>query len=299
MNHIIFNHERLRKPLMLVFRPRIVGLLLLPLLVLPLLGAGVVLVWEHYRGHSAVVLPATFNAASVHADASDQLKAISARMVELQVRMVRLDALGQHLAETNNLKSREFDFSKKPMGGPLLPSLSVISSATELSARLDALSQEIENRENQLAVMDSILRGRQSSSPQLVLGNSPLRSTEQTSGFGYRVDPFNGHISFHPGIDFAGTEGQGIFATGSGVVTWAGPRTGYGNMVEINHGGGLFTHYGHCSALVVHTGDVVSGGQLIAYIGSTGRSTGPHLHYEVVVNGSPVNPATYLALNGK
>ncbi len=290
--NIIFIHRRLRKPVTLQLQGRAWWLLMIPLLALPVMGAAVAYWWER---HEVTVHPALV-VTTANSDAGNQLRAMSQRMAELQAHITRLDALGQHLAESNNLKSKEFDFQKKPMGGEATPALTVISSQTALQMRLQDLSTEVDDREAQLTALDSVLQGKQHT-PQVLLSNSPLRGGEETSPFGYRVDPFNGRISFHPGIDFAGPEGSGIYATASGVVTWAGPRTGYGNMVEINHGNGLYTHYAHCSSVTVHQGDVVSTGQLIAHIGSTGRSTGPHLHYEVLENGVPVNPATFLALN--
>ncbi|NNM50925.1 MAG: M23 family metallopeptidase [Pseudomonadales bacterium] len=290
--NIIFIHRRLRKPVTLQLQGRAWWLLMLPMLVLPMMGGAVA--YGMLR-HEVAVHPATTAMASNN-DAANQLRAMSQRMAELQAHITRLDALGQHLAESNNLKSKEFDFQKKPMGGEETPTLTAISSQTALQMRLQTLRTEVDDREAQLTALDSVLQGRQHT-PQVLLSNSPLRGGEETSPFGYRVDPINGRVSFHPGIDFAGPEGSGIYATASGVVSWAGPRNGYGNMVEINHGNGLYTHYAHCSNVTVHQGDVVSTGQLIAHMGSTGRSTGPHLHYEVLENGVPVNPATFLALN--
>lgn len=290
--NIIFIHRRLRKPVTLQLQGRAWWLLMVPLLALPVMGGAVAYWWERHE----LALHPTLVVTTPTSDAGNQLRAMSQRMAELQAHITRLDALGQHLAESNNLKSKEFDFQKKPMGGEETPALTAISSQTALQMRLQDLSTEVDDREAQLTALDSVLQGKQHA-PQVLLSNSPLRGGEETSPFGYRVDPFNGHVSFHPGIDFAGPEGSGIYATASGVVTWAGPRPGYGNMVEINHGNGLYTHYAHCSSVTVHLGDIVSTGQLVAHLGSTGRSTGPHLHYEVLENGVPVNPATFLALN--
>ncbi len=290
MLNIILIHRRLRKPLTLQIQPKTLGFLLVPLVVLPLLGAAVTWLWMHHR-------PVPSVATTQHSDPGAQLQVLSQRMADIQAHILRLDALGQHLAESNNLRSKEFDFSHKPpAGGPVTPSLDFISQATLIQARLNSLAHEIDDRDSQLNAMEQILRGRRDDSPHLVLGNSPLRHGEETSPFGYRVDPITGKLSFHPGIDFGGSEGEGIYATGSGVVTWAGPRTGYGNMVEINHGHGLLTHYAHCSLILVHVGDTVSAGQLVARMGNTGRSTGTHLHYEVIEHGVPVNPATFLAI---
>ncbi len=290
MLNIILIHRRLRKPLTLQIEPRILGLLLLPLVVLPMLGAAGTYLWLHHR-------PVQSAALVQHNDPNAQLQMLSQRMADIQAHMLRLDALGQHLAESNNLRSKDFDFSHKPpMGGPVTPSLDFMSRTSLIQERINSLAHEIDDRDSQLNAMERILQGRHDDSAHLVLGNSPLRKGEETSPFGYRVDPITGRVSFHPGIDFGGSEGEGIYATGSGIVTWSGPKTGYGNMVEINHGHGLFTHYAHCSLILVHEGDTVSAGQLVARMGNTGRSTGTHLHYEVIENGVPVNPATFLAI---
>ena len=109
-----------------------------------------------------------------------------------------------------------------------------------------------------------------------------------------RTDPFNGRREYHKGVDLAGKEGSDIIAVAAGIVTWSGDRYGYGNMVEINHGNGYITRYGHCKEVLVKAGDSVTKGQVIAHMGSTGRSTGPHVHFEVHKNGRVVNPLNYL-----
>jgi murein DD-endopeptidase MepM/ murein hydrolase activator NlpD len=231
----------------------------------------------------------------VNADARDQLKAMASRLADMQARLIKLDALGQHLAESANLNTEEFDFKKKPpMGGPLTEDLTVLGDRPSVQMRLQEIGDEIDQRETQLEALDSLLSGRRLL-PKSYLDNMPVRTGYVTSGFGYRTDPFTGHVAFHPGIDFAGPEGTNVYAVAPGIVTWAGPRSGYGNMVEINHGGGISTRYGHASRVVVKVGDLVAKDQLIAYMGSTGRSTGPHLHYEVLRNGDQVDPATYIA----
>ncbi|MGH8337331.1 MAG: M23 family metallopeptidase, partial [Gammaproteobacteria bacterium] len=127
----------------------------------------------------------------------------------------------------------------------------------------------------------------------------PVVEGYESSPFGMRIDPFTGELSFHPGIDFAGPEGEAVKAVAAGVVTWAGPRSGYGNMVEIDHGNGYSTLYGHSEKILVHVGEVVKKGEEIALLGSTGRSTGPHVHFEVLYNGKPVNPAQFVNASGR
>ncbi|MEI9931951.1 MAG: M23 family metallopeptidase [Rhizomicrobium sp.] len=116
---------------------------------------------------------------------------------------------------------------------------------------------------------------------------------ERTSGFGARVDPFTGRYSFHPGVDFAGPWGAVVHSTASGTVIWAGNRGGYGNMVEIDHGMGIRTRYGHLSAILVEVGEKLPKGAPIGRLGSTGRSTGPHVHYEIWYNDTVRNPSRF------
>jgi len=127
-------------------------------------------------------------------------------------------------------------------------------------------------------------------------GRDPAPGTRNGSPYGNRLDPFTGHLSFHPGLDLVAPSGTPILASAGGRVVQAGERNGYGNAVDIRHGDGMVTRYGHASRLLVKTGDYVMPGQEIAEIGSTGRSTGPHLHFEVILDGAQINPSPYLAL---
>ncbi len=286
--NIIFIHKKWAKPLHIDLHGRRVWGVLAALVLLPVLvGVGV---------SRLTARPAPVAANGGHQrELQAQVQLMSQHLAEMQAHMARLDALGQHLVESNNIQSREFDFHKRPpMGGPASPSLSLSGEAL-LQTRLQALSAAMDYRDAELEALDSVLRQRRQDDPSLLLTSMPVRHGIETSPFGYRSDPFNGRVSFHPGIDFATAEGSGVYATASGVVTWAGERNGYGNLVEINHGDGVLTHYGHCRDINVHLGEVVSRGQLIAHVGSTGRSTGPHLHYEVVRNGEPVDPANFIA----
>ena len=286
--NIIFIHKKWAKPLHIDLHGRRVWGVLAALVLLPVLvGVGV---------SRLTARPAPVAANGGHQrELQAQVQLMSQHLAEMQAHMARLDALGQHLVESNNIQSREFDFHKRPpMGGPASPSLSLSGEAL-LQTRLQALSAAMDYRDAELEALDRVLRQRSQDDPSLLLTSMPVRHGIETSPFGYRSDPFNGRVSFHPGIDFATAEGSGVYATASGVVTWAGERNGYGNLVEINHGDGVLTHYGHCRDINVHLGEVVSRGQLIAHVGSTGRSTGPHLHYEVVRNGEPVDPANFIA----
>lgn len=227
-------------------------------------------------------------------DADEQLRAMTQRMAEMQARLLQLDALGEHIAEAANVKSDEFSFEKKPMGGPLTEELTVLGDRTSIEMRLDELSEEMDYTEIQLDALGDVLSARRMA-PSSYLANMPVRRGYITSRYGYRTDPFTRRTAFHGGIDFAGPEGTDVFAVAPGIVTFAGVKSGYGNVVEINHGDGMSTRYAHARNLVVKVGDMVSKDQLVAYMGSTGRSSGPHLHYEVMRNGDQMDPSTYMA----
>jgi len=235
------------------------------------------------------VKPATADAA--------QIQVMNQRIAELQARMMRLDALGQHLAESANLKSGEFNFDPKgPSGGPLVQDLSVIGERPRILDRLQTLSAEIERRETQLQALDSVLAGKRLQDNRQYLGNLPVRQGTVTSTFGYRTDPFTGHAAFHAGMDFSGPEGTAISAVRPGVVVFSGIRSGYGNVIEIDHGNGFVTRYAHARRIIARLGDRVAKDQLIALMGNTGRSTGTHLHYEVLQNSRQIDPATFVHL---
>jgi murein DD-endopeptidase MepM/ murein hydrolase activator NlpD len=158
-----------------------------------------------------------------------------------------------------------------------------------------SLDKQLSSREEQLAVLEEVIMNRQLRSKSKPRGR-PITKGWTSSYFGKRADPFTGKIAMHKGMDFAGKEGSNIVAVANGVVTWAGDRYGYGNLVEINHGNGYTTRYGHNAKLLVKAGDSVEKGQVISKMGSTGRSTGPHVHFEVLKNDRQINPAKFVAL---
>ncbi|MEJ2042372.1 MAG: M23 family metallopeptidase [Reinekea sp.] len=222
----------------------------------------------------------------------EQINALRIRLAELQARLTRLDALGERLVDVANLDEGEFDFSVPPaVGGPETESAEY--PPPDFVYVLDDLAAQIDNREQQLKVLNSLLGDRKIQSETFVAGR-PIHRGWMSSRFGYRNDPFTGKLAWHDGVDFAGKEGSGVVAVASGVVTWAGSRYGYGNLVEINHGNGYVTRYAHAEKLLVDVGDVVKKGDAVALMGSTGRSTGPHVHFEVHLNGKSVDPAKYI-----
>ena len=222
----------------------------------------------------------------------EQINALRIRLAELQARLTRIDALGERLVDVANLDEGEFDFSVPPaVGGP--ESSSIEATPPDFVDVLVDLGLQIENREQQLRVLNSLLGDRKIQSETFVAGR-PINKGWMSSRYGYRNDPFSGNLAWHDGVDFAGKDGSPIASVAAGIVTWAGERYGYGNLVEINHGNGYVTRYAHCKEVLVEVGDVVKKGDSIANMGSTGRSTGPHVHFEVLLQGKSVDPAKYI-----
>lgn len=230
----------------------------------------------------------------VRGDSERRLAAMTVRMAELQARLVRLDALGERMTMTASLDDGEFDFSQPPaVGGPQVDALGEQLTQPDLFDAIDRLAARIDDRERQLSILESLLANRKIESDVFLAGR-PIRKGWMSSRFGLRNDPFTGRVGQHDGVDFAGKEGAEVISVAAGVVTWAGERYGYGEMVEISHSDGFVTRYAHNKENLVSVGDVVKKGQNIALMGSSGRSTGPHVHFEVYKHGRPVDPATYI-----
>lgn len=224
----------------------------------------------------------------------ERLDALTLRMGNMQARLLRLDALGQRLTDVAKLSNGEFDFSSEPaVGGPEEPSLGASYTEPELQESLLRIEQQLEDRAQQLELIEELFANR-SLQKELFIAGRPITWGWMSSPYGYRSDPFSGKRAWHAGVDFAGKEGSDIIAVASGVVTYSGERYGYGNLVEINHGGGYATRYAHCKELLVEVGSVIEKGQVIAKMGSTGRSTGPHVHYEVLQRGKTLDPKKFI-----
>ncbi len=226
--------------------------------------------------------------------AEKELEASALRIAQLQARIVRLDALGERLTKIGRLEEGEFDFSGPPaMGGPMNEMDVSSYQPPEYMELLEQLARDIEDREQQLGVLETLLANRKMQRDVFLAGR-PVKKGWMSSRFGYRSDPITGKRAWHNGVDFAGKEGADVIAVAAGVVVFAGARSGYGQMVEINHGSGYSTRYGHHKELVVKTGDIVRKGEVVGLMGNTGRSTGPHVHFEVFKNGRIVDPSTYI-----
>lgn len=226
--------------------------------------------------------------------AKEQLAALTLRMAELQARLLRLDALGERLTTIAKLDQGEFDFSQPPaLGGPESAELGEAYQAPDFLQVVEQLTARIEDREQQLDTLEALLAKRKIQRDVFIAGR-PVKKGWMSSRFGRRTDPFKGHVAWHNGVDFAGKLGSEVIAVASGVVTWSDKRQGYGQLVEINHSNGFSTRYAHNAEHLVKVGDVVKKGQVVALMGSSGRSTGPHVHFEVFKNGRPVDPAAYI-----
>lgn len=230
--------------------------------------------------------------AQARLDLQARLDALASRVGQMNAHVIRLDALGRRLTEMAKLDKGEFNFDGPPaVGGPDLDGTPVTSP--DLSSMLDELANQIRDREQQLSVLESLISTR-NLNQQIVPGGRPVTQGWISSYFGHRADPFTGRKSFHRGVDFAGPAGAEVMSVAAGVVTYTKERFGYGKTVEINHGNGYVTRYAHNQRVLVSEGDTVQKGQPIALIGSTGRSTGPHLHFEVLKNGRAVDPMTFV-----
>ena len=240
-------------------------------------------------------------AANEPSDVNDQqVVALTMKLAELQSQVLRLNALGDRLAEQANIPENEFNFDTlPPSGGPMTQTqASDKRSLVELLADISRVELELSFEEKQLKMLESITLGHHIENTSYLSGR-PIKKGWLSSYFGTRKDPFNGRPAMHKGIDFAGKEDADIITTASGVVTWADKRYGYGNLIEINHGKGIKTRYGHNKKILVKVGDVVSKGQVIAKMGSTGRSTGPHVHYEILRNNAQIDPIKYVYRKAK
>lgn len=301
MNLIVFNRYGESRHLNLA-RPLVGGMLALAVL---MLCAGVFSAGYFTADHLAAVREASDpvrtelkaqaeEIARTKRDTQADMDALSAKVAGLQAHIMRLDAMGAQLTRIAGLKHSEFDFSNAPAeGGPEAQGPVQHTTMKDFMAELDQLSSQVQDREQKLGVLENLLLDRNVQLAAQPAG-PPVADGYVSSLFGMRIDPFDGELSMHSGMDFAGTEGEAVKAVAAGVVTWAGDRSGYGNLVEIDHGNGYATRYGHNETILVHVGQIVKKGEEISLMGSTGRSTGPHVHFEVLYNGVAVNPARFV-----
>ena len=275
-------------------------------LVFAFLGSAFALGVQLGRGnHARVVVADTTRFGTLLAEQKKQIAdlkqqvqlrvdAMAMRLGEVNAHVIRLDALGKRLTEMADIDSREFNFDRDPpRGGPEGDGEGMSAQIPDLSAQLRQLEQRVDLRESQLSALENVILARELHQ-EIHPEGRPVANGFISSYFGERADPFDGLEAFHKGVDFAGAPGSPVVAVAAGVVTWAGERTGYGKLIEINHGDGFTTRYGHNERTLVTVGQTVKRGERIALMGSTGRSTGPHVHFEVLRNGRQVNPLSYI-----
>ena len=221
------------------------------------------------------------------------LNAMAVKLGEMQAQLTRLDALGERLASLAGVK--DVRLAETPGLGGAAPTLMPPQNLSlgDFSQKLLELSRQLENRNDMLGVLESQLF-EQAVKKKLMPTMLPVKAPFSASSFGRRIDPFTGQWAMHEGIDFLADAGSSVAAAAAGVVVFAGFHPQYGYVVDIDHGNDLVTRYAHCSKLFVKEGDVVARGRKIAEVGSTGRSTGPHLHFEVRFRGAAQNPTKFL-----
>ena len=237
---------------------------------------------------------------AINKSTNPEVIALTLKLAELQSQILRLNAIGNHLADKANVPEKEFNFSELPSsGGPVSKMRQVDTKSVEqiLIEVLD-LEDQLIYEEKQLKLLESITLGHHIENTRYLSGR-PIAKGWLSSYYGIRKDPFNGRATMHKGIDFAGQEDSAVIATASGVISWADKRYGYGELIEIDHGEGYKTRYGHNKKIRVKVGDVVTKGQVIANMGSSGRSTGPHVHYEILHNNAQINPIKYVYRKAK
>ncbi|MBA2689522.1 MAG: M23 family metallopeptidase [Burkholderiales bacterium] len=230
------------------------------------------------------------------AQVRESVNALATKLGEMQARLMRLDAVGERLAKVAGIKVADFNFAQIPGRGGVASGQRDMS-IEDFNLELSQTFKWLEDRTDKLTLIDAAMleeRLRKKALPTVL----PVIKGFFSSNFGYRIDPFNGRSSRHDGIDFVAPLGTAVQAAAGGAVIESSIHSDYGNMIDVDHGNGLTTRYAHLSKRLVNMGDVVLKGQLIGELGSTGRSTGPHLHFEVRQHGAPLNPKRFLELRG-
>ena len=228
----------------------------------------------------------------------DDLNVMAIKLGEMQAQLLRLDAVGEHLLESSGFDLNDFMMDQPPGQGGIYHEFDAKSlDFNELDRELRRLSMMVDERDDRLSALEALLRSERLSSSVLPTV-MPVDTDWYSSGFGYRIDPFTGKRALHEGVDFAAKTGTPIRAAAGGVVVYSDRHPQYGKMVEIDHGDEMISRYAHASKLHVEVGQVVLQGQEIAEVGSTGRSTGPHLHFEIRHKDIPQNPSRFLKKPG-
>lgn len=292
MNLIFFSRRRGEARHLQLTHPLVLGVA--GFIGLALLGAtfalGVSLGTRGVDSHSPLA-----EVAALRSQVQDRVDAMAVRLADLNAHVVRMDALGKRLTQMANISSGELNFDVPPaVGGPEDASGKRAGAhIPDITRQIDNLQRRLEQRDSQLLALENVILSR-SLTEAVRPDGRPVLEGYISSYFGGRTDPFDGHEAHHMGVDIAGQAGTEVLSVATGVVTRAGPASGYGNLVEINHGGGYATRYGHAQDVLVAVGDTVTRGQPVATMGSTGRSTGPHVHFEVLRNGRQIDPLSFI-----
>ena len=228
---------------------------------------------------------------------SSQSASVALQLADLRSRLLRLESLGTDLVEISKLEESEFDFSVPISVGGLARNELEEPSWGQLQQDIDNFSQLLNRRETELSILNALLLEKnliEESKPN----GYPVDGGWTSSAYGQRIDPFKGVKAWHAGIDITSVNKESpVKALASGVVIFSGERQGYGKMVEIDHANGYRTRYAHHRELLVQEGTIIKKGDPLGIMGDTGRSTGPHVHVEVLLNGKNVNPARFLVNN--
>lgn len=227
----------------------------------------------------------------------ESLDTMAISLGQMQARLLRLDTLGSRLVKVAGMKPHEIDFSKIPaQGGAYVPAGQQDVTLDSMNQQLGSLSALLTDRGDKLAALETLLQ-QDRLRKKMLNTIQPVSSGWYSSNFGWRIDPFTGQSAMHEGVDYVVPQGTPIQAAASGIVVYAALHPQFGNLVEIDHGNDILTRYAHASKLMAEVGQVVKRGQLIALVGSTGRSTGNHLHFEVRFKGLAQNPVRFLQSN--
>ena len=298
---IILLHRRLAQARTLTFTNRRMALYAACLvLAFVVLAAGIATVVVRYASQSrSPAVRNLFDLGAVDDDARkerfvrENLNAMAVKLGEMQAQLMRLDALGGRVSGLVGIDPQEFDFKSTPPRGGLAPIDARRLSMAELKAELDRVSLDVEHRSDYLnAVETELIQATLKSKMMPTI--QPVDVSYNASGFGNRLDPFTGVQTMHQGIDFVAQTGTPIVAAAGGVVVTSEWHHDFGNLIEIDHGNDITTLYAHASKVYVRVGDIVKRNQHIADVGSTGRATGAHLHFEVHVKNVPQNPEKFI-----
>jgi murein DD-endopeptidase MepM/ murein hydrolase activator NlpD len=281
-----------------------VGLIVLALMLLPVLIMMFLIVPQDSSAQQGgnSIIPSKLKFAFSIINPQKHLDAYAVQLGEMQARIMRLDSQSDRLAKLAGEKRPASEKAEQVIpevnkaestsrGGPLV--LNAPISELELQQQIAETMAKIDFDTDYLSTIEAKLL-QQSVLKNMLPNSSPINVAFNSSSYGWRIDPFNGEKAFHEGLDFSASIGTPIYAAAGGIVTAAERTSDYGNIVKVDHGSGLETRYAHASKLMVKVGDRVEKGQVVALVGSTGRSTGAHLHYEIRLNGNALDPRKYL-----